>query len=153
MCYAVAIPSAWPARKRPFPMKMLPLYLLTEPPLRGFSPDDALQWLATDVGDDALAAAYRSSTTRPRACCVCSMRATDGRFYAFSRWEEVGEEMFAHIRARRIAEGAQLPGHQGMRAIVRPFMCRFGYEDASGWWHPQRCHWVPWPMHRLKIAS
>ena len=145
MRYAVAIPSAWPARKRPFPMKMLPLYLLTEPPLRGFSPDDALQWLATDVGDDALAAAYALVNNQATGLLCMLDEGDRWTFHAFSRWEEVGEEMFAHIRARRIAEGAQLPGHQGMRAIVRPFMCRFGYEDASGWWHRSGVTGCPGP--------
>ena len=61
------------------------------------------------------------------------------------RWSEVETALLAHIRARLIDEGVESTEGRGTRALARPFMRRFGYEDVGGIWrlgeesasHPQ----------------
>ena len=121
------------------------MFLLADPPLEGFSPDDALRWLEAGVADDALAEAYALVSDHV-ADLLWSLEARDPwAGEAIGRWSEVETALIARIRARLIDEGVEPTEGRGTRALARPFMRRFGYEDVGGLWrlgeesasHPQ----------------
>lgn len=110
------------------------MFLLAEPPLEGFSPDDALRWLAAGVADDALAEAYALVSDHV-ADMLWALGARDPwAGEAIGRWSEVETALIARIRARLIDEGVEPTEGRGTRALARPFMRRFGYEDVGGLW-------------------
>ena len=113
--------------------------------MEGFSPDDALRWLEAGVADDALAEAYALVSDHV-ADLLWSLGAHDPwAGEAIGRWSEVETALIARIRARLIDEGVEPTEGRGTRALARPFMRRFGYEDVGGVWrlreesasHPQ----------------
>lgn len=121
------------------------MFLLADPPLEGFSPDDALRWLEAGVADDALADAYALVSDHV-SDLLWSLEARDPwAGEAIGRWSEVETALIARIRARLIDEGVEPTEGRGTHALARPFMRRFGYEDVGGIWrlgeesasHPQ----------------
>ena len=105
--------------------------------MEGFSPDDALRWLEAGVADDALADAYALVSDHV-ADLLWSLGAHDPwAGEAIGRWSEVETALIAHIRARLIDEGVEPTEGRGTRALARPFMRRFGYEDVGGVWRLQ----------------
>ena len=113
--------------------------------MEGFSPDDALRWLEAGVADDALAEAYALVSDHV-SDLLWSLEARDPwAGEAIGRWSEVETALIARIRARLIDEGVEPTEGRGTRALARPFMRRFGYEDVGGIWrlgeesasHPQ----------------
>ena len=113
------------------------MFLLADPPLEGFSPDDALRWLEAGVADDALAEAYALVSDHV-ADLLWSLGAHDPwAGEAIGRWSEVETALIARIRARLIDEGVEPTEGRGTRALARPFMRRFGYEDVGGVWRLQ----------------
>ncbi len=121
------------------------MFLLADPPLEGFSPDDALRWLEAGVTDDALAAAFALVSDHV-ADLMWTLGARDPWVgEAIDRWSEVETALLAHIRARLIDEGVEPTEGRGTRALAQSFMRRFGYEDVGGIWrlgeesasHPQ----------------
>lgn len=113
------------------------MFLLADPPLEGFSPDDALRWLEAGVADDALADAYALVSDHV-ADLLWALGARDPWVgEAIDGWSEVETALLAHIRARLIDEGVEPTEGRGTRALARPFMRRFGYEDVGGVWRLQ----------------
>ena len=102
--------------------------------MEGFSPDDVLRWLEAGVTDDVLAEAYALVSDHV-ADLLWALGARDPWVgEAIDGWSEVETALLARIRARLIDEGVEPTEGRGTRALARPFMRRFGYEDVGGLW-------------------
>ena len=137
MRYAICIPCAWPARKRPF--AICSLFICSQGIPCPAVARRTFQWLDAEKDEAVLAAAYTQvSNHAGRLLCLLEDSGRDAWLeYAYERWAEVEDALFLRmldILARENDCGAKhaLRG-KGRRFLVAPLMRRNGYADAGGW--------------------
>lgn len=135
MRYAICIPCAWPARKRPF--AICSLFICSQGIPCPAVARRTFQWLDAEKDEAVLAAAYTQvSNHAGRLLCLLEDSGRDVWLeYAYERWAEVEDALFLRmldILARENDRGAKhaLRG-KGRRFLLAPLMRRNDCTDES----------------------
>ena len=97
MCYAICIPCAWPARKRPF--AICSLFICSQGIPCPAVARRTFQWLDAEKDEAVLAAAYTQvSNHAGRLLCLLEDSGRDAWLeYVYERWAEVEDALFLRM--------------------------------------------------------
>ena len=120
-------------------MYQYPLYILQKPPLKGYTPSEAQQWLSSVTDEKTIADSYAVISNH---LGVLMHELDDDDPWgdeAFYAWQEVEDELYHRILSILKAEDAEeterlVATGRGTHHVVTPFMIRNGYRDGNGWW-------------------